>query len=141
MWYFFCKMGLFYLSLFFLGGGGGGHLKKFKSLLIFIFYTFFLIFFYIYIYVFFLFFLFWIFSGRFDTSGSMITLLVSEISPLDAFCDRRTDGRVVVVVVAGIVDSRSLIYTFLFHTLVECEFFSFSNINTFTFNILVKLKL
>ena len=26
-------------------------------------------------------------SGRFDTSGSMIPLLVSEISGCDAFCD------------------------------------------------------
>ena len=43
------------------------------------------------------------FSGRFDTSGSMIPRLVPEISPLDAFCD------VVGVGVVGIGDSRSWI--------------------------------
>ena len=42
-----------------------------------------------------------VFSGRFDTSGSMIPRLVPEISPLDAFCDA--------AVVAGIGDSRSWI--------------------------------
>ena len=30
---------------------------------------------------------FYYFSGRFDTSGSMIALSVSEISGCDAFCD------------------------------------------------------
>ena len=29
----------------------------------------------------------------FDTSGSMIPSLVPEISPCDAFCDRRTSSR------------------------------------------------
>ena len=37
-----------------------------------------------------------LFSGRFDTSGSMLPRLVSKISPLYAFCD-------VVVVVVGVV--------------------------------------
>ena len=31
------------------------------------------------------------FSGPFDTSGSMIALLVSEISALDSFCDEQQD--------------------------------------------------
>ena len=47
-------------------------------------------------------FLIQIFSGRFDTSGSMVPRLAPEISPLDAFCD--TAGAAVVV---GIGDSRS----------------------------------
>ena len=42
----------------------------------------------------FFYFLIQIFSGRFDTSGSMIPRLVPEISPLDAFCD--------IVVIAGV---------------------------------------
>ena len=43
-------------------------------------------------------FLFRIFSGRFDTSGSMVPRLVPEISSLDAICDGGA---------AGIGDSRS----------------------------------
>ena len=31
------------------------------------------------------------FSGSFDTSRSMIPHLVPDISPCDAFCDRRTE--------------------------------------------------
>ena len=46
------------------------------------------------------------FSGRFDTSGSMLPRLVSEILILYAFCDV---GVGVVVVVVGIGDSRSWI--------------------------------
>ena len=46
-----------------------------------------------------------IFSGRFDTSGSMIPRLVPEISPLDTFCEVVVVARVVV----GIGDSRSWI--------------------------------
>ena len=38
-------------------------------------------------YTFFLNFLIQNFSGRFDTSGSMTSRLVTKISPLDAFCD------------------------------------------------------
>ena len=45
-------------------------------------------------------FLIQIFSGRFDTSGSMVPRLVPEISSLDAFCDGAG--------AAGIGDSRSL---------------------------------
>ena len=50
-----------------------------------------------------------IFSGRFGTSRSMIACLVTEISPLDAFCDVVGVGVVVVVGVIGIGDSRSWI--------------------------------
>ena len=57
---------------------------------------------------FFLTFLFRIFSGRFDTSGSMIPRLVPEISPHDAFCDVVVEAGVAGVVV-GIGDSRSWI--------------------------------
>ena len=44
------------------------------------------------------------FSGRFDTSGSMVPRLVPKISPFDAFCDGGAGGAG-----AGIGDSRSLI--------------------------------
>ena len=45
------------------------------------------------------------FSGRFETSGSMISRLVPEISSLDAFCD-------LVAGAVGIGDSRSWICSF-----------------------------
>ena len=34
-----------------------------------------------------------LFSGRFYTSGSMIPLLVPEISPCDGFCDEDEERR------------------------------------------------
>ena len=34
-----------------------------------------------------------IFSGRFDTSGSMIALLVPEISPGVGFCDEHEEDK------------------------------------------------
>ena len=46
------------------------------------------------------------FSGRFDTSGSMVPRLVPEILSKCAFCDEAV--AVVAVAVAGIGDSRSL---------------------------------
>ena len=56
------------------------------------------------------------YSGRFDTSGSMLSHLVPEISPLYAFCDIVVAVVVVVVVlvvgVLGIGDSRSWICFF-----------------------------
>ena len=45
------------------------------------------------------------FSGRFDTSGSMVPRLVPEILSLDAFCDGAAAGAG-----AGIGDSRSWMY-------------------------------
>ena len=47
------------------------------------------IFFFVFFLLFFVF-LFRNFSGRFDTTGSMIPHLVPEISPCDTFCDGRT---------------------------------------------------
>ena len=47
-----------------------------------------------------------IFSGRFDTSGSMVPRLVPEISSLDAFCDGAAGAG---AGAAGIGDSRSWI--------------------------------
>ena len=41
--------------------------------------------------------LFRTFSGRFDTSGSMIPRLVPEILPCNAFCDGRRGRRAVAV--------------------------------------------
>ena len=42
-------------------------------------------------------------SGRFDTSGSMIPLLVPEISPGDGFCDvqRRGEDEELGILVVG----------------------------------------
>ena len=48
------------------------------------------------------------FSGRFDTSGSMVPRLVPEISSLDAFCDGAA-GAGAGAGGAGIGDSRSWI--------------------------------
>ena len=50
-----------------------------------------------------------IFSGRFDTSGSKLPPLAPEIFPLYAFCDVVVVGVGVVGVVVGIGDSRSWI--------------------------------
>ena len=53
------------------------------------------------------------FSGRFDTSGSMVPRLVPEISSKCAFCDGGAGG-----VAVGIGDSRSLMGT---RDCVECS--------------------
>ena len=41
------------------------------------------------------------FSGRFDTSGSMIPLSVSEISALDGFCDKQHEEQEWGILVVG----------------------------------------
>ena len=40
-------------------------------------------------------------SGRFDTSGSMIPLLVSKISPCDGFCDGHPRAEELGILVVG----------------------------------------